>query len=271
MTRESPRQGTPSPHLRPETDGGNREPQGGGAPRRAHDRGPARSRRQAGPRRSRADAVQHGHGRHPFAPGHPGQQHQTGATSRSLLPDFLAEVGGEQALSDRDRHAIERLSRVKLLTGHPEPVTGCFLSCIAVRSDDQRAVTDLFRLTPTCPATFTLGTIAADCDGHYRLDARRYARVFVTPSLDGWTLLVGPWCDPASQERRDEVLELRLRASAAFGSAQAYRYGERGDGSAWLVTENGTLIRRACNFGSATDEVLLLGPPLPAEIELPAA
>jgi len=184
---------------------------------------------------------------------------------------FLAEVGGEQALSDRDRHAIERLSRVKLLTGHPEPVTGCFLSCIAVRSDDRRAVTDLFRLTPTCPATFTLGTIAADCDGHYRLDARRYARVFVTPSLDGWTLLVGPWCDPASQERRDEVLELRLRASAAFGSAQAYRYGERGDGSAWLVTENGTLIRRACNFGSATDEVLLLGPPLPAEIELPAA
>jgi hypothetical protein len=62
-----------------------------------------------------------------------------------------------------------------------------------------------------------------------------------------------------------------LRASAAFGSAQAYWYGERGDGSAWLVTENGTPIRRACNFGNATDEVLLLGRPLPAETALLAA
>jgi hypothetical protein len=40
--------------------------------------------------------------------------------------------------------------------------------------------------------------------------------------------------------------------------------GKRGDGSAWLVTEIGTLIRRACSFGSATDEILILGPPLPA-------
>jgi HEAT repeat protein len=115
----------------------------------------------------------------------------------------LAEAGGENALSSRDRRAVERLIRVKLAADHPVPVTCCFLSWIAVATSDQRQVMKLFGLTPAWPATFPLGIAAADRDGHGPDQGPGgYARVFVTPPLDGWTLLIGPWCNPAGVERR---------------------------------------------------------------------
>ncbi len=188
----------------------------------------------------------------------------------------LAEIGGENALSSRDRQAVERLIRVKLATDHPVPVTCCFLSWIAVATSDQQQVMRLFGLTPAWPATFPLGIAAADRDGHGLHDGPgRYARVFVTPPLDGWTLLIGPWCDPVDEERRDDVLERCVRASAVFGRAQAYWFAARDDGSAWLVAENGMLVRRGASPGDALDEEpdeeIALGPRLPYEAEVLAA
>lgn len=181
----------------------------------------------------------------------------------------LADVGGESAFSASDRRALERLIRIKLIDDLPVPITGCFLSWIAVEASDQHQVMDFFGLTPTWPATFALGIAAADADGHRRDDeARHLARVFVTPPVDGWTLLVGPWCSLIAEGRRDEILGLCVRASATFGKAQAYWYGERGDGSAWLVAENGTLIRRGANTGEALDEEIGLGAPVPYEAEM---
>ncbi|WP_369274233.1 hypothetical protein AB5J55_33750 [Streptomyces sp. R11] len=34
-----------------------------------------------------------------------------------------------------------------------------------------------------------------------------------------------------------------------FGQAHAYYYGEQGDGSAWLVTDQGAVLRRYCETG----------------------
>jgi hypothetical protein len=183
----------------------------------------------------------------------------------------LAEIGGEQVLSDRDRRALERLVRLKLLDDHPMPVTCCFLTWMAVESTDQRAVMRLFDLTPSWPAPFSLGIAAADHDGHRSDDpAGRLARVFVTPPVEGFTLLVGAWCNLFQEERRDDVLDLCVRASAVFGRAQAYWYGAQCDGSAWLVAEHGTLIRRAANIDAALDEEIALGEPLPYEAEVHA-
>jgi len=184
----------------------------------------------------------------------------------------LAEVGGENAFSRRDRQAVERLIRVKLVTDHPRPVTCCFLSWIAVATRDQQQVMKLFGLTPAWPATFPLGIAAADRDGHGpHVGLGHYARVFVTPSLDGWTLLIGPWCHPANAERRSDVLERCVRASAVSGRAQAYWFGAQGEGSAWLVAENGTLVRRGANTDDDLDEEIALGPRLPYEAQVLAA
>src|SRR5262249_53841914 len=91
------------------------------------------------------------------------------------------------------------------------------------------------------------------------------ARVYVSPEVDGWTLVIGWWCDPCDGERGDEVRRLCIELSARYGRAQAYYYGAQGDGSAWLIAERGAVLRRDRATGEAKDALFTLGEPLPLE------
>lgn len=186
---------------------------------------------------------------------------------RARALTVLAELGGESALSRADMAAIERLIRIKLRDDRPEPLWACWNYWMAVPSGDQAGIIRILGLTAARPVTFALGNDIVDADGHGcdTDDHTGYERVFVTPELDGWTLVLGPWCDPHGLERREAVLSLCIDLSARYGRAQAYYYGGQGDGSAWLVAEHGTVIRRYGETGEAEDESLTLGEPLPYE------
>ncbi len=179
----------------------------------------------------------------------------------------LAELGGEPALSARDGAAIERLVRTKLVDDRPEALWGCWNHWIAVPGGDQAGIIKALGLVDPRPVTFALGNDIVDADGHGRDpdDGSGYARVFVTPELDGWTLVLGAWCDPCGEERSADVLRLCGELSRRYGQAQAYYYGGRGDGSAWLVAERGAVLRRYRRTGEEDDELLTLGAPLPYE------
>ncbi|MEV8547565.1 HEAT repeat domain-containing protein [Streptomyces sp. NPDC051572] len=186
---------------------------------------------------------------------------------RARALTVLAELGGEPALSRADTDAIERLIRIKLPDDRPEPLWACWNYWMAVPGGDQAGIMRTLGLTDPRPVTFALGNDIVDADGH-GCDADEhtgYERVFVTPELAGWTLVLGAWCDPHGQERRENVLRLCTELSARYGRAQAYYYGGLGDGSAWLVAEHGTVIRRYGETGEAEDELLTLGDPLPYE------
>lgn len=186
---------------------------------------------------------------------------------RARALTVLAELGGEPALSRTDVAAIERLIRVKLLEDRPEPLWACWNHWLAVPSGDQAGIMRALGLTDPRPVTFALGNDIVDSDGHGcgTDDHTGYERVFVTPELDGWTLVLGAWCDPCGEERSGDVLRLCAELSARYGGAQAYYYGGQGDGSAWLVAEHGTVVRRYCETGEGEDELLTLGAPLPYE------
>ena len=125
---------------------------------------------------------------------------------------------------------------------------------------------ELLGLSSPGPITFAEAQEMIDADGHGGSDdPHRLSRVFVTPEVDGWTLVMGAWCDPCGAERREEVLRSCLALSARYGGAQAYYFGAQGDGSAWLVAENGRVIRRYAATGESDDESLTLGNPLPYE------
>jgi len=187
----------------------------------------------------------------------------------------LAEIGGPDAFDARDRAAVERLLRLKTADDAPEPISCCFLSWIAVRGGDQQGIADIMSLSNAHPATFAMGSFAADIDSHsgFRDDRNEvYARVFVTPQVDGWTLVVGRYCDPSDPDRSQDVLNLCLHLSARYGQAQAYFYSAQGDGSTWLAAENGSLLRRGSAMdGEECDETLCLGDPLPYEQQRRAA
>lgn len=122
-------------------------------------------------------------------------------------------------------------------------------------------------LTRPTPVTFAEAEAIIDEDGHGEADGNPdgLARVYVSPEVDGWTLVIGWWCDPCDGERGDEVLRLCTELSGRYGQAQAYYYGAQGDGSAWLIAERGAVLRRYCATGEAEDDLFTLGEPLPLE------
>ncbi|WP_073925679.1 HEAT repeat domain-containing protein [Streptomyces sp. CB03911] len=195
-------------------------------------------------------------------------RHAGPGAARAGALEALAEIGGEDVLSARDMAALERLVRIKLPEDLPSPVVCCFLSWIAVSTGDQNGVMDLLGLSAPHPVPFAAGVLAADLDSHAGLDENpldQYRRVFVTPELAGWTLVVGSWCDPSSAEREAEVLEACVRLSARYGQAQAYSHSAQHDGSAVLVAEQGTVVWRFAYIPGEDTRHLELGAPLPYE------
>lgn len=121
----------------------------------------------------------------------------------------------------------------------------------------------LLGLWDAVPISFSSAQEVIDADSHAAAEGR--ARVYVSPELDGWTLIIGRWCDPCDSERSDRVLHICEELSAHYGQAQAYYYGAQGDGSAWLIAEQGTVARRYCETGEGEDHHLTLGEPLAYE------
>jgi hypothetical protein len=143
----------------------------------------------------------------------------------------------------------------------PMPIWTCWNHWLAISTGDQAGVMQILDLSRAEPATFAQAQEAIDDDVH---DGHGRPRVFVTPEVDGWTLVFGAWCDPYDDRRREDVLRLCRELSARYGRAQAYYFGAQGDGSTWLVTENGTVLRRYSAV-AGDDELLTLGDPLPQE------
>ncbi|MGW6831835.1 HEAT repeat domain-containing protein [Streptomyces sp. NPDC054949] len=188
--------------------------------------------------------------------------------------EALAGVGGEAVISARDIAALERLARIEIASDTPAPLSCCFLSWIAVPTGDQAGVMGMLGLSQPRPAPFSVGMFAADIDSHGGLDADPldvYRRVFVTPELAGWTLVVGSWCDPSATERQNEILEACERLSARFGRAQAYWWSASQDGSAVLIAEAGVVVRRFGYFPGEDVQHLELGEPLAYEQQRRAA
>ncbi|MFJ7136296.1 hypothetical protein [Streptomyces fungicidicus] len=121
----------------------------------------------------------------------------------------------------------------------------------------------ILRLTDPAPVSFSSAQEAIDANSHNAADG--FTRVYVSPELDGWTLVVGRWCDPCDRKRSDSVLRMCEELSARYGQAHAYYYGAQGTGSAWLIAERGTAVRRYCETDEAEDHYLTLGEPLPYE------
>ncbi|MFJ3861726.1 HEAT repeat domain-containing protein [Streptomyces sp. NPDC090085] len=188
--------------------------------------------------------------------------------ARAGALEALAEIGGEAVISGRDIAALERLARIKIVGDVPGPISCCFMSWIAVPTGEQTVVMEMLGLSQPRPVPFSVGVYAADIDSHGGLDTDPldgYRRVFVTPELAGWTLVVGSWCDPSATERQNEVLETCERLSARFGRAQAYWWSATQDGSAVLIAEDGAVVRRFGYFPGEDVEHLELGEPLAYE------
>ncbi|MGW2930476.1 hypothetical protein ACWDA7_01065 [Streptomyces sp. NPDC001156] len=124
----------------------------------------------------------------------------------------------------------------------PQAITSCWLSWLAVRTQDRAELVDQVGLAQVTETSWSTGTDLIDRIAHD--PSERFSRVLVTPSLNGWVLVIGPWCGLPYLNRTADVTRLCLELSTHHGQAQAYFYGERRDGDAWLIAEHGAVIRR---------------------------
>ncbi|GHE08988.1 hypothetical protein GCM10010339_59770 [Streptomyces alanosinicus] len=185
-------------------------------------------------------------------------------TRRGAMAALVAG-GGADALDDLDRAAIERLIRVKIPHETPR-LPGSTLSgwWMAVPGASYEGVFEALDLYDRRPITVAAGVHAAESqeirvpgqDG----TGRTVGRAFVTPELDGWRLVFGPF-DLLVGDPWDGMIETVERVSVHCGQAQFFFLDDAGGSDVWLVAENGRVIRQY----AAESDPEWEGDPLPWE------
>lgn len=124
----------------------------------------------------------------------------------------------------------------------PRRIRACWLSWVAVQTCDQGEVMGSLGLASPRQVSWARGAGLIDEIAHCK--DRRLSTVVVTPVIEGWTLVVGLcWWVPLMRNL-GPVTDLCEVLSERFGKAQAYLHCEQRDGDAWVIAEDGRIIRR---------------------------
>ncbi len=184
---------------------------------------------------------------------------------RNAARTLLFGLGGPEALGEHDLALVRRLIRSKLAVEVPVAMRSCEF-WYAIPTTDQAAVLDAFGLSDAEPVTMSLGTEI--WNQHYDSGHQRCARVYVSPALDGWTLVFGrpsddlhpaditeesSWSiEPREQYRamlanekvyREVDSERCVELSRRFSAAHLY-FRSHGDSmTSWCIAEKGELVR----------------------------
>ncbi|MFJ7990377.1 HEAT repeat domain-containing protein [Streptomyces sp. NPDC096351] len=188
-----------------------------------------------------------------------------GPRVRAGALEALAAIAVPDGLGVEDQSLWHRLTKIKLLSEVPDGMHLCG-SWYAVPTDDQDAVLDAFDLGSPQPVTLRTGAAAWNHD-HHSWDRTRphgtCSRVFVSPSLDGWTLVFGHSSQDTHRiedaEDRDEALSLVVSQrctdlSARFGSAHWYGMSCGDDWTAWCIAEDGEILRHYDAYDAEEEE-----------------
>jgi hypothetical protein len=182
---------------------------------------------------------------------------------RSLALRLIVDLSGEQALDAVDRHAIDRLVRIKLLSERPVtlPPESRWIAFPADRLDTVVSVLELYDLRPATTVTGLAATAAASARDAMDIETpdgeRETAfRVFITPRFGNWRLLYGnSFLDAFGGEYLTEKVSTRC------GEAHFYCIDTFHDVHVWCVARDGRLVRRHATSGDPEWE----GEPLPFE------
>lgn len=192
---------------------------------------------------------------------------------RSNALKVLVDLGGPEYLDERDRRAVERLVRIKILDERPVETpaeAGRWLAFPADRLDDAVAALGLHDLRP---ATTVMGVAAATqaTDSLEFQDSQEKTltayRVFITPAFETWLseVPIQNWCMLWGNSFIDQCdgFALADKLSERCGEAHLYILDPYNSAENWYVSREGHGVR---SFGSY-DQPRFQGEPLPFEVE----
>lgn len=134
----------------------------------------------------------------------------------------------------------------------------------AVKHAAPEQLATLLKLKQLCPTTWRDGLASIYRDYEYN-DERAWSRVFITPKLNDWTLVVGWW---AMSHKQDvglrQMTDICKLLSTEFGEAQNFGGHAKVEYYQWLLAKNGRMVR---SFEYLEGEVLSRsGDPTEAEL-----
>ncbi|MGW1667274.1 hypothetical protein [Streptomyces sp. NPDC002324] len=121
-------------------------------------------------------------------------------------------------------------------------IRACWLSWLAVATVDQAELVKTLGLMDARETTWADGVELIDEVAHD--EEEPFSTVVVTPPVQGWTLVVGPYFGLSYPQQTAHVTDLCRKLSAHFGKAQLFFHSEQNDGEAWLIAERGRILRR---------------------------
>ncbi|PXX52704.1 hypothetical protein DFR70_13125 [Nocardia tenerifensis] len=203
---------------------------------------------------------------------------QSRLRSRRAALAALAEIGWD-AIDPRDARLLTRLIASKSRTEIPQSFYPN-AEWYALRSTDRDAVLRAFDLSDPVPVTMRAGferwsTRRTKPSGHWLFggwaDHRQCGQMFVSPAIDGWTLVFGkPKQMYHEYEYEHDAQQRRcVDLSREFGTVYWYvqiQNGGCGDWMSWCAAEHGALTRYYHHdfYGDAVE----VGEPLAAEAGL---
>jgi hypothetical protein len=139
------------------------------------------------------------------------------------------------------------------------------ISWLAVPGADAADLLTILELSEPTPATWHRGIAAIRGDfWDFEADLRAHlARVFLTPPVRGWRLVIGGWFGGSEgDERLEAITQICRILSRRYGQAHAFTTQGRMDFYAWILARDGEVLRHfVWDGGVVVDE----GAPVPAE------
>jgi hypothetical protein len=152
-------------------------------------------------------------------------------------------IRGPAALSDKDQDLWRRHLGAKAVADRPQEIWEN--SCVTVPGGDQQDILEILDFSDASPMYFDLGLAVAS--GSWwtvpKVEHEERAEAFVTPEVDGWTLVVSGWCYPAwDDEWYARTRDALRRLSDRFGVAWGFAGRGYGGTAAWACAKNGEII-----------------------------
>lgn len=149
----------------------------------------------------------------------------------------------------------------KYVPGEDVPVAfGYKMGWLAIRSTDWDPIIDALGLSGAREASWEEGIETVYEDGDKYL--------FLTPPIDGWTLVVGNWTGGAGGQGIEGAEALICKLSARFGEAQAFSTHRVVEYHHWMLARDGKLLRSFAYLGDSGEVLSDKGEPTPVEKSL---
>jgi HEAT repeat protein len=162
---------------------------------------------------------------------------------RSNAFSAIMNIGGPKALSDKDQALWQRHLAAKAVADRPQEIWEN--SCVAVPGDDQKAILEILDFSDPSPMYFDLGLAVAS--GSWwtvpKVEHEERAEAFITPEVDGWTLIVSGWVYPAwDDEWYAQTRDALRRLSERFGVAWGFAGRGYAGTAPWACAKGGDII-----------------------------